>query len=199
MQRDLDVRSKLGNHALAIEWNDAHARVGKVFRQEAASWRESVIGVRDPQIDLLNSDLQRVSRIGPFDEHRSIKDVSARSLVRDFLVNVAQVLLHLIRGHACALETRRAGGDERLKSDRVTRLDVQHRRRRRVVVSPGDCLWGGRQLEGFGVYGGNAKAGYGYSEVNLSHWSLSSEMDVKSCHIARKIKSPRNPRASRKQ
>src|SRR5262249_55047252 len=52
--------------------------------------------------------------------------------------------------HKRALEPLRAAGDERLHLHRVARFDLERRRRRGVVIAPGDGLGRGLQLVSLG-------------------------------------------------
>src|SRR5262249_48529900 len=115
-------------------------------RQEPAPRREAVVGIWDCEIYLLNPDLERVAWFCAFDVNRPGEDVSAWSLVGDLFVDIAQALLHLFGRYSGTLKTRRTGGEQRVKLNRLARLDMQCRWRGRIVVSPGNCLWCGCQM-----------------------------------------------------
>src|SRR5579859_5092420 len=86
MQRNLDARSKPGDHSLAIEGNDLGARVSEILRQESGPKTEPVVGIGDREIDFLDVYFQRISRLSAVDVHRSIEDVAARAMGRDLFI-----------------------------------------------------------------------------------------------------------------
>src|SRR5712692_3240226 len=146
-QRDLNARSKCRDHALLVQRNNLDLAIGKIFRQKSAIGAKYVIGIGNGQLDLLDAYLQGIAGFGFFDINRTVENVSARSFVGDLFINIAQALLYLLRRHSCALQAGRAVGEECVKHYRVARVDMQHRRGRSIVVSPGDSLGSGRQLE----------------------------------------------------
>src|SRR5258708_963207 len=138
MQRNLNPRAKLRDHALAVERNDLDARVGKVVRQEGGAKAKPVVSVRNGQIDLLNANLQRIPRLRVFNVYRAIQYVASRtSLVAGKLVKyVAQTLLHLVGSNPGLLQSSRTVGQQRLKHHSVPRADVQHRLGCSIIVAP---------------------------------------------------------------
>src|SRR3984957_21343715 len=73
MQRNLDARSEPCDHAFAVERNDPHLAIRKVFRQKAAIWSEGVVGVWNREVDFVNANFQRVPRLCFFDEYRTVQ------------------------------------------------------------------------------------------------------------------------------
>ena len=67
MQRNLNSGTEFRHHAFAVERNNLHLAIREVFRQEAADWAESVIGVRNREFDLLDANFEGVSRFGLLD------------------------------------------------------------------------------------------------------------------------------------
>lgn len=106
MQRNLDSRSEPRDHAFAVERNDLHLAIRKVLGQKAATGPKYLLCVRDVQVNLLNADFQRISRLRFFDVPRPIQDVAAGTFVYDMIENIAQVLLYRIGRQAGFLETR---------------------------------------------------------------------------------------------
>ena len=147
MQRNLDPVGKVRNHSFLIERNDAHLGIRKILRKKSASGTESVVSVRNRQLDLLDSDFEYVTRLGTFDEDWPGENVPTRAFVRNFFVDVAQRLLDVLRFHACAFEARRTRCDEGLDLNRITRFDAHHRRRGGIVVTPGYSFGRGFELQ----------------------------------------------------
>jgi hypothetical protein len=55
------------DHALAVERNDLDARIGKFLGLEPGAIAKTVVAVRYGDLDLLNSDLQRIAGLGALD------------------------------------------------------------------------------------------------------------------------------------
>src|SRR5579872_58800 len=145
MQRNLNSRSELGQHALPVQGNDLDTRIREVIRQEACPGSKPVIGVRNSQLDLLNSHLQRVPRLGAFNVDRPCENVPARTFVGDLLVDVAQALLHLLRRYSRLLQPCRAVRDQRVDDHGVARVNAKHGRCSGVVITPSHGLRRGFQ------------------------------------------------------
>src|SRR5690349_15400444 len=147
MQRNLDARRKFRHHTFAVQRNDLHLAIRKVFRQKAARGAKRVVSVRYGQIDLLDAHFQRVSGLGFVHVNRAIQKVAAGSFIGYFFVNIAQALLYLVRRHSGLFQSRGAIGDQRVKRHGVTRVYAEHRRRGRIVIAPGNGLGRGGKLE----------------------------------------------------
>ena len=81
-ERNLYPVREARHHALAVERDDLHARVGEVFRKETSSRAEGVVGVRYRQPDLFDPHFECVARLRALDEDGAGQDVPARPLVR---------------------------------------------------------------------------------------------------------------------
>src|SRR5438270_9605436 len=110
MQGNLHSGREVGDHALAIQRDDLDLRVRKILGQEAATGRESVVGVGDREIDLLDADLERIPGLRALNKDRSSEDVAARAFVGHLLIYVAEALLHLVGGHTRAFEALGTAG-----------------------------------------------------------------------------------------
>ncbi len=126
---------------LRIERDDPHLRVAVVFGNEPALCAEGVVRVRDGEVDLLDSHLEHVARVGAGDIDRAGEDVPARPFVRDLSVDVAQRLLDVRRRDARAFESRGRRRDQRPDDDAVARVNTQHRLGGRVVITPCHGRW----------------------------------------------------------
>src|SRR5215472_9739253 len=104
MHRDLDPRSKPGHHALAIQRNNLYLAVGKILWQKAPRRAKTVVGVVNRRLDLLDANLERVTRLSFLDEDRAVQNMPTRPLVRDLFVDVAKTLLDLFGLHAGSFE-----------------------------------------------------------------------------------------------
>ena len=89
-QWNLDAIGKMRDHAFRIERDDAHLRVGKIFGDSTAARAERVVGIRNRQPDLFDSDFEHVTRFRALDENRPGENVPARTFVGYFSINVAQ-------------------------------------------------------------------------------------------------------------
>jgi hypothetical protein len=145
MQRNLDARREFRHHALFIQRNDFDFRVRIIVGQIAAPRAESIVGVRNRQLDRQDFHFQHVAGFRAFNVNRPSKDVPAGAFVLHLVGDVAQRLLHLIRRHARLFQPLRAVRDQRLNLHRIARLHAQHRRRLRVVVTPSHSLRRGLQ------------------------------------------------------
>src|SRR5262249_51824131 len=115
MQRDLDTGGEPGDHALPVQRDDLGARVGKIISQKTRTGAKSVVSIWNGQLDLLDAHFQRVTGLRAFNKNRSRQNMPAGTFVRNFLVNVAQALLHLIRRDASFLQSSGTVGNQRLK------------------------------------------------------------------------------------
>ena len=158
MQRNLNAVGKVRHHPRFIQRNDADLRVRKIFGQKAAPRTERVVSVGNRQLDRFDSDFQHVTRLSSFDKDRPGQNVSARSFVGDFSVDVAQRLLDVRGLHPRAFQTRWARSDQRLHFNRITRLDAQYRRRAGIVITPRDRLGCRFELIGCGLLGLRGKS-----------------------------------------
>src|SRR5438132_10215344 len=148
MQRNLDPVGKVRNHSFLIERDDAHLGIRKILRKKSASGTESVVSVRNRQLDLFDSDFEHVTRLSAFDEDWPGENVSTRAFVRNFFVDVAQRLLDIVWLHPRTFEARGTRCDEGLDLNRITRFDPHHRRRGGIVITPGYSLRGRFELQG---------------------------------------------------
>jgi hypothetical protein len=140
MQRNLDARREFRHHALFIQRNDFHFRVRIIVGEIAAARAESVVGVRNGQFDGENFYLEHVAGLRVFNVNRPSQNVPAGAFVLYLVGDVAQRLLDLLRRQARIFQPLRAVRDQRLNLHRIARLDAQHRRRLRIIVSPSHCL-----------------------------------------------------------
>jgi hypothetical protein len=76
MQRHLDARRDPADHARAIERHDLDPAIRKVIGQKASRRPEGIVGIGDGQIDLLNTDFQRIARLCALDGDRPGEDVA---------------------------------------------------------------------------------------------------------------------------
>src|SRR5262249_53240698 len=114
-------------------------------RQETAVGTESVVSVRNCRVDFLDADFESVSRLGAVHVDRPGQDVTARTLVRDFFVDVAQALLYLIGRKTGLLQSRRAISDQGVQYDGVRGPNMQEGCGAGAVVALGPGLRRGRQ------------------------------------------------------
>ena len=140
MQRNLDARREFRHHALFIQRNDFYFRVRIIVRQIAAAGPESVVGVRNCQLDCQDFHFQHVANFRAFNVNRPREDVPAGPLVLHLVRDVAQRLLHLTRRHARIFQPLRAVRNQRLNLHRVAGPHAQHRRGLRIIVSPSHRL-----------------------------------------------------------
>ena len=147
MQRDFNARRELGDHALFIERDDLHFAIRKVFRQKTARGPKSVVGIRNGQIDFLDADFEGVTGLGFFYIDRPIQDVSSGTFIGYFFVNIAQALFHLVGRDASFFQASGTVGDQRIELHGVTGVNAQDRRRGGIVITPGNGLGSGGQLE----------------------------------------------------
>src|SRR5262249_6488691 len=99
-----------------------------------------VVSIGNRQFNLLDAHFQRVARLRFLNEDRAVQDVSSGTLVGDLLINIAEVLLHLVGGHSGAFQASWAVGDERVKHYGVAGMNVQSRRGGGIVVAPSHGL-----------------------------------------------------------
>ena len=144
-QRDFNSGSKLSHHALTVQQNNSCAGVREVLRQKARPEPESVVGIRNGEIDLLNPDLQGIAGLRALNINRAVQNVAPRTVGGDLFIDIAQVLLDLVRGKPCFFQARRAVGEQRFKYYGVSRLDTQYRLRSSIVIAPRHCLGRGFQ------------------------------------------------------
>ena len=154
MQRNLDSRPEFGDHAFTVERNDFYARVGKIIGQEARAKAKAVVGISNGEIDFLNADLEGIARLCTLDEYRAVQDVAARTLVCDLFIDIAQVLLHLVRRDAGFFQARGTVGEQGFKDNRVPGMNEQNGLSGRIVISPSNRLRRGLK----GVSGALTKA-----------------------------------------
>src|SRR5262249_24465313 len=107
----LDRVRELRNHPLFIERNDLHLWVRKVFGYESTARAKRIVGIRNSELDLLDANLQDVSRFGAFNIARPRENVPARSFVGDFFCYVAERLLDLIGKDSGSFEAAWSRGD----------------------------------------------------------------------------------------
>src|SRR5437588_5573715 len=55
MQRNFDAGSEARDHAVFVERNDFHFRIGKIFRQKSAPWSKRIVRVRNRELRAENS------------------------------------------------------------------------------------------------------------------------------------------------
>ncbi len=140
MQRNLDARREFRDHAFFIQRNNFYFRVGIIVRQIAAPGTESVVRVGNGEFDGENFDFEHVANFRVFDVNRPGQNVPARPFVFHLVGDVAQRLLDLVGRQARIFQPLRTVRDQRLNFHRIARLDAQHRRRLRIVVSPSHRL-----------------------------------------------------------
>src|SRR5712691_9075430 len=63
VKRNLDPRSELRDHPAPVERDDLHPRVRKILGQVTPSRTETVVRVRNGEIDPLDANLQDVARL----------------------------------------------------------------------------------------------------------------------------------------
>src|SRR5690348_12826545 len=137
-QRQLDSGGEVRDHLLLVERNDLGARVVVVFGEPAAPRAETIVRVRDREVDRLDLHLEHIARIRAADIDRPGENVSAGTAVLDGIVDRAQRLLYIVRRHAHLFQPARARGDEGADDHLVAGLDAKHRSRRGVVVAESD-------------------------------------------------------------
>src|SRR2546423_14058726 len=81
MKRNLNPDGKVRHHPFLVERNDTHLRVRKILRQKPAPRTERVVGIRNRQLDLFDSDFEYVTRLRAFDKDRPGENMPARSFV----------------------------------------------------------------------------------------------------------------------
>ncbi len=140
MQRNLDARREFRHHALFIQRNNFHFRVGIIIGQITAPRSEPVVRVGNRQFYRQNFHFEHVTHFRAFDVNRSRENVPARPFVLHLIGDLAKRLLDLLRRQPRIFEPLRTVRDQRLNLHRVARLDAQHRRHLRVVVAPSHRL-----------------------------------------------------------
>src|SRR6202034_3800198 len=66
-QRNFNAVAELRDHSFLVQRNHFYPLVRKILGQEAAPRGENIQRVRNRQTNFLNSDLQHVARLSPFD------------------------------------------------------------------------------------------------------------------------------------
>src|SRR5204863_7325510 len=145
-QRDDDSGHHFGGHSLPIEMDeraDSSVRRPTQLRNESAA---AVVRIIARQRNREQSHLEHITRICPFHEDRSGKDVAARSAQRPGVLrhDVAQRLRNVSWLAAEPLESGRRVGEHRLYIDDVSRLDAQ----RRLCFRPVVAVRNGRRRSG---------------------------------------------------
>src|SRR6266508_4008922 len=102
---------------------------------------ERGIGVRNGQLDGLDSHFEYIAGFGAFNIDWAGQYVSARAFVGHGGKNLAERRLDLIWLDAGALQPRRRGCDQRMNLNCVSRFDAKRGRSRGVIVSPRDRHW----------------------------------------------------------
>jgi len=114
MQRNVDARSEVTDHLLAIQRNDAVAAIGEFHREKAAMQTEAV--AREVRIDIHLEDLhfEDITRLCFGNLYRPGKDMAARSFLggRIVLIDLIVICRNIFSLHAAGNQpvSRPAGG-----------------------------------------------------------------------------------------
>jgi len=147
VEREVDARGEVGEHALAIEGDDARAAVRELLREEAAAQAEAVAGKAGVDVDLEDLHFEDVAGFGLLDGDGSGEDVAARAFVLNLVVDGLGVRRNVGLFDAEGLQAiSRPAGGEGLHGDGVAGVDGEHRLRGSGVVAPG--YGGGGGFEG---------------------------------------------------
>lgn len=136
----------MGEHCLRVEGNDFDFSVGIIVRKEAAARRKAVVGVRNGELDGLDTNLENVSGLSSLDIDGAGQDVPARAAVFHLIENISEGLLDLISGDTCFGEAFWAGREKRLNLHGIARVNSQYWRGACGVVTPSDGFWSWLEL-----------------------------------------------------
>src|SRR5215831_19127435 len=142
MERNLNSRREFRHHALSVQRDDLDLAVGEILRQKTTSRSEAIVGIRNGEIDLLNTHFQGVARLGFLDKYRPIQNVSPGASIGNLPENVAQFLFDLVWGDSGLFQSLRTVSDHSMELYRVPGVNVQHGLRGSVVISEGDGFRG---------------------------------------------------------
>src|SRR5215831_3120974 len=122
--RNLNSRCKIRHHAFSVQRDDLDLAVREILGQKTAIRSEGVIGIRNGEIDLLNTHFQGVAGLGFLDKHRPVQNVPSWASTGNLPENVAQFLLDLVWRDSSLFQSLRTVGDDGVELHRVPRVNV---------------------------------------------------------------------------
>lgn len=138
---------KVCDFPLPIERNDPGARVRKIFRHEPVGWPETIVGERVSDLDLVDSKIEHVSRLGSFDVDRAGQNRAAWPAILYFFIYGAKTLRDLVGWNSKCFKAGGAACRDRFNMNGIARRDAQYGFGGNGVVPPNQLARTGLQLE----------------------------------------------------